>query len=34
MDDMIQGKFNWKTVEPASKTIYPDDTSDGYALQP
>ena len=34
MADMLVEKFHWKTVDPASKVTYPDDTSDGYALQP
>ena len=34
MADMLVEKIHWKTTDPASQVTYPDDTSDGYALQP
>ena len=34
MANMLVEKFHWKTEDPASPVTYPDDTSDGYAMQP
>ena len=34
MADVLVHKHHWQTVDPASKVTYPEDTDDGYALQP